>query len=183
MKASAKQPKDIQFTEEEPENSLALLAKIQEEAEREQKVKHQETGTVQIRKGAPIWSVALLGACCVALAVACVSIWYGMSRKIEEMQADYRRGELYQQRLSERVEQLNEIISEQKEELFFWEDYAVIVTEEGEKYHTYGCQYIQGKGFLIYNIGTATQSGYEPCSVCNPPGTLQYRLNRMTEGE
>ena len=53
-----------------------------------------------------------------------------------------------------------------KEELDFWQNYAVIVTEYGEKYHTYGCQYIEGKTFWIYNIDAAKSKGYEPCSVC-----------------
>ena len=55
------------------------------------------------------------------------------------------------------------------DELDFWGDYAVIVTENGEKYHTYGCQYIKGRSFWIYNVEAAISRGYEPCSVCEPP--------------
>ena len=56
-----------------------------------------------------------------------------------------------------------------KEELDFWQHYAVIVTEYGEKYHTYGCNYIEGNTFWIFNIDAAKSKGYTPCSVCNPP--------------
>ena len=56
-----------------------------------------------------------------------------------------------------------------KEELDFWQNHAVIVTEYGEKYHTFGCQYIKGSSFWIYNSEAAKSKGYEPCSVCKPP--------------
>ena len=56
-----------------------------------------------------------------------------------------------------------------QQELRFWENNAVIVTQSGEKYHTYWCQYIEGKDFTIYNVESAVRRGYEPCSVCNPP--------------
>lgn len=56
-----------------------------------------------------------------------------------------------------------------KEELDFWQNHAVIVTEYGEKYHTFGCQYIKGSSFWIYNSEAAKSRGYEPCSVCDPP--------------
>lgn len=55
------------------------------------------------------------------------------------------------------------------DELSFWGNYAVIVTETGEKYHTYGCQYVEGRSFWIYNVDAAISRGYEPCSVCDPP--------------
>lgn len=53
-------------------------------------------------------------------------------------------------------------------ELSFWRESAVIVTRTGEKYHTYGCQYIRGRDIWIYNIEAAEGRGYEPCSVCHP---------------
>lgn len=56
-----------------------------------------------------------------------------------------------------------------QQKLRFWESNAVIVTKSGEKYHTYWCQYIEGKDFTIYNVENAIRRGYEPCSVCNPP--------------
>ena len=59
--------------------------------------------------------------------------------------------------------------NEMRSELNFWKDYAVVVTEHGEKYHTYGCQYVEGREFWIYNVEAAISRGYEPCSVCDPP--------------
>lgn len=52
------------------------------------------------------------------------------------------------------------------DELSWWRDHAVIVTAGGEKYHTYGCQYVQGREFYIYNIDLAVSKGYTPCNVC-----------------
>lgn len=48
----------------------------------------------------------------------------------------------------------------------FYYNYAVLVTESGEKYHRYDCQYVQGRSFWIYNIDAAKGMGYEPCSAC-----------------
>lgn len=44
----------------------------------------------------------------------------------------------------------------------------VYVTDYGEKYHSYGCQYLRESchGMTLYK---ARQAGYTPCSVCDPP--------------
>lgn len=44
----------------------------------------------------------------------------------------------------------------------------VYVTDYGEKYHSYGCQYLSQSchGMTLYK---ARQAGYTPCSVCDPP--------------
>lgn len=44
---------------------------------------------------------------------------------------------------------------------------AVFVTETGAKYHRDGCRYLS-KSIIPINLSDA-KSGYEPCSVCNPP--------------
>ena len=51
-------------------------------------------------------------------------------------------------------------------ELDFWQQYAVIVTEEGKKYHHYGCGHIEGRDFYILNIDEAEAEGYTPCLDC-----------------
>ena len=53
-----------------------------------------------------------------------------------------------------------------KNELDFYENNAVIVTIDGEKYHKHTCQYILGKNYYIYNIEAAEHYGYEPCDIC-----------------
>lgn len=70
----------------------------------------------------------------------------------------------YQKRAADQAKELNDI----SRELSFWRRYAVMVTGTGEKYHTYGCQYVEGREFWIYNIAAAEGMGYEPCSVCDP---------------
>lgn len=58
-----------------------------------------------------------------------------------------------------------QLISKEKE-LGFWDEYAVICTTEGSKYHHYGCSHIEGKNFYIYNIDQAEALGYTPCLDC-----------------
>lgn len=121
----------------------------------------------------------------VAIILAVILFYvYGISEnRVEKLEADYF-AEItdLQNDLAEKTEQ-NETLEEEtsklrlriydlnqnQDELNFWRNFAVIVTEYGEKYHTYGCQYIENKNFWIYNIDAAIGMGYEPCSVCNPP--------------
>ena len=59
-----------------------------------------------------------------------------------------------------------QLISKDKE-LNFWNEYAVIVTEAGEKYHHYGCYHLNDcSSIWIYNIAAAESLGYEPCLDC-----------------
>ena len=139
-------------------------------------------------KGVPIWVAALLGTGCVILSVLCITIWAWAGNKVKELETlnhqlktNYQTEKNIEKGLSGRLDRLSEIMSERDEERIFWKDYAVIVTETGEKYHTYGCKYVQGRDFWIYNIDAAIGMGYEPCSTCNPPGTVEYRLDRAHE--
>lgn len=45
---------------------------------------------------------------------------------------------------------------------------TVYVTDTGEKYHTYGCQYLRSSSYSI-SLETAVKSGYTRCSKCNSP--------------
>ena len=51
---------------------------------------------------------------------------------------------------------------------------TVYITDYGEKYHTYSCQYLHDSRYAI-SLSSAVQRGYTPCSKCNPP--------RLTSGE
>ena len=55
---------------------------------------------------------------------------------------------------------------ENRKELYFWENSAVICTTEGSKYHHYGCSHIEGRSIYIYNIENAKAMGYTPCLDC-----------------
>ena len=162
---------------DEPENSLELLAKIQAEAEKER----TENKPSKKKKSAPVWVTIFLGACCIILLVAGIWIWYRMNQEIKNAIADRDNWEERYHTVTRQVDNLADLMSERDKERLFWKDYAVIVTETGEKYHTYGCQYIQGREFWIYNIDAAIDMGYEPCSECSPPGTVSYSLNRLLE--
>lgn len=47
-------------------------------------------------------------------------------------------------------------------------DTIVYVTNTGEKYHSYGCQYLR-KSCISISLSSAVASGYTRCSKCNPP--------------
>lgn len=51
-------------------------------------------------------------------------------------------------------------------ELAFYRENAVIVTENGEKFHCWGCYHLDGRRYLIYNVELAESLGYEPCADC-----------------
>lgn len=45
---------------------------------------------------------------------------------------------------------------------------TVYVTNTGEKYHRWGCQYLWNSSIPV-SLQSALASGYTPCSRCNPP--------------
>lgn len=45
---------------------------------------------------------------------------------------------------------------------------TVYITDTGNKYHRYTCQYLYDSCYSI-SLEDAIYEGYEPCSVCNPP--------------
>lgn len=51
--------------------------------------------------------------------------------------------------------------------LEFYEKYAVLVNENSNKYHKYGCDDFDESYFWIFNIDYAKQQGYYACSKCH----------------
>lgn len=45
---------------------------------------------------------------------------------------------------------------------------TVYITDTGECYHSYGCQYLK-KSCIAISLSDAVNQGYRPCSRCNPP--------------
>lgn len=45
---------------------------------------------------------------------------------------------------------------------------TVYITESGEKYHCFGCQYLR-QSCIPIDLSKAVAEGYTPCSKCNPP--------------
>ncbi|MCI5678676.1 MAG: hypothetical protein MR278_01635 [Bacteroidales bacterium] len=79
-------------------------------------------------------------------------------------QAEYR-----EKNKEETIKQYKTRIDSMSDEYEFYHKYAVIVTETGYRYHSYGCPHIEGRSFWIYNIAAAKSEGYTPCLDCNPP--------------
>ena len=61
-------------------------------------------------------------------------------------------------------------------ELRFFRNGACVVTEEGYRYHHYGCYHIVGREYWIYNTELAEYKGYSPCLDCWGDGLLTIIL-------
>ena len=61
-------------------------------------------------------------------------------------------------------------------ELRFFRNGACIVTEEGYRYHHYGCYHLVGREYWIYNTELAEYKGYSPCLDCWDDGLLTIIL-------
>ena len=68
------------------------------------------------------------------------------------------------------------ILSAYYDELRFFRNGACIVTEEGYRYHHYGCHHIAGREYWIYNTELAEYKGYSPCIDCWEDGLLTIIL-------
>lgn len=76
--------------------------------------------------------------------------------------------------LESQVDDLNDEIEELRYDswrnyrtLNFYKDYAVLVNEYSDYYHTYGCEDFDESAFWIYNINAAEQEGYYACPKCH----------------
>ena len=79
-------------------------------------------------------------------------------------QAEYR-----ERRKLEEIKRYQNNLGAISDEYNFYHDYAVIVTESGSRYHSYGCYHLNYDSFWIYNVEAAKSEGYTPCKDCNPP--------------
>lgn len=74
------------------------------------------------------------------------------------------------ERFKARVQELKDEAKEINAEYNFFHNSAVMVTEYGKRYHSYGCKHLENSdGYYIYNIENAKYQGYTPCQDCNPP--------------
>ncbi len=79
-------------------------------------------------------------------------------------QAEYR-----ERRKLEEIKRYQNNLGAISDEYHFYHDHAVIVTESGSRYHSYGCYHLNYDSFWIYNVEAAKSEGYTPCKDCNPP--------------
>lgn len=79
-------------------------------------------------------------------------------------QAEYR-----ERRYLEEIKRYQNNLGAISDEYHFYHDHAVIVTESGSRYHSYGCYHLNYDSFWIYNFEAAKSEGYTPCKDCNPP--------------
>mgnify|MGYP004663819813 CR=1 FL=1 len=62
-----------------------------------------------------------------------------------------------------------------------WTTYTVHITRTGSKYHKAGCSYL--KSDIPINILDAVNSGYTPCSRCNPPYPTTTSYNAVESND
>lgn len=74
----------------------------------------------------------------------------------DELQAQYEKAE------------------DNEEKAQYLDNNIVFTTASGESYHSYGCQYIQGRYKFIWFIADAVREGYKPCSVCQKNSLFVY---------
>lgn len=157
---------------DEHTSSLELLAQLRDECEEKEEKNKNELS----KKRSPGIALKVF---CALLVVVCFSlgfICFNLEMKIQEIEKSIEQKdksiEDYQNKLNyleDRAQYYMDQNNLYAMELDFWESSAVIITETGSKYHTYGCQYVNYDSFMIYNVAAAVAYGYEPCSVCNPP--------------
>lgn len=153
--------KDQQKRKEQANRERQEQQSKQEEKDREEKreEKQNNTGENQETSKTRRPNKKTIRNCAVFLALCVFCLFVYVTSNLYEEKAAWER------KYNEKVE----LLEQQSHELEFWKKYAVIVVENSEKYHTYGCQYIKGKDFWIYNKENADLLGYEPRSICNPP--------------
>lgn len=61
-------------------------------------------------------------------------------------------------------------------------DTIVYITNTGEKYHSYGCQYLR-KSCIQITLSSAALSGYGRCSKCSPPVLAQSELEENSQSQ
>lgn len=69
--------------------------------------------------------------------------------------------------LKEDVTYYRELWYDSFEETKFMDDYVVIVGDNNNRYHKYGCEDLDLSYFYVYNIDNAKAQGYRACSKCN----------------
>lgn len=172
--------------QEEPENSLELLAQIQAEAEKENEVKPVAKAA---GKTAPVWVVTILGIVCVACIAACVLMWANTAGRISELEKEnsqleknysslngkYSRMKDNRDTLQERVDELEDQIGPMADRITeisshsnFLMNYIGFVVEGSSYYHTFECSTFQSADtYWAHNIEYCEYLGYSPCPACH----------------
>lgn len=169
---------ESQYSKSEPENSVELLMEIQKDNESMHRNTNTMNQTPQNCRTVALRGAIIAGIVCAICVVTCIIVVLNSTHQISSLQAENEnlKGDVeYQRNFRNDAEEENK---ELKEQLDFWSRNAVIITQNGERYHTYGCQYIEGKDFIIYDVESARNMGYSPCSICDPPRRPPLVLQR-----
>ena len=116
-----------------------------------------------------LWMLSVALVCVSALALFFAFRSFSLEEALSKAMANLDASISKCQAVSNARDQLRDTAYQYSDEINFWRSNVVITTEFGEKYHTYGCQYIKDSDILWFmNVGVAKVRGYEACSICSP---------------
>lgn len=87
-------------------------------------------------------------------------------KNIQKLQEDIKENQETIDFLEETKDDLVKENSKIESKLEFFDDYAVLINEDSELYHNYGCEDFDDSNFWIYNIDAAEDKGYHACPNC-----------------
>lgn len=76
--------------------------------------------------------------------------------------------------LKDELQEQYEKAEDNEEKAQYLDEHVVFTTASGAAYHSYGCQYIQGRYKFVWFIEEAIREGYTPCSVCQKNSSFVY---------
>ena len=143
---------------EEFSSSLDLLSHLQDEVDQNNS-NHPSTCAAERNDRFKIPFIVSLAACLAAI-ILCVVFGF----KIGSLKT-----QLVQNDLTEEYNQLNDKYVALFNENLYWRNHAVLITESGGRYHTFGCQYIKGHTYIVVDVSLAKELGRSKCSACDAP--------------
>lgn len=148
--------------EEEPENSLTLLQKIQEEAERER------SAPVNDMKPSKKHRILIIAVAVLLVLIAGIQV---MGTVIENSAAEaYEEGydDGYYEGYTKGLARGRRLGGRTTTPALTQDTVTVYVTRTGEKYHRSSCPNL-GQSKMAISLEEAIDDGYTPCSRCDPP--------------
>lgn len=154
-----------QYSKSEPENSVELLMKIQNDNE----IDRKQSEEVKLRKKlkrARILLFIFAGLFTISL-VETIYLWSSYHAHAQTYyEAGYNDGKAAVGISSNSNYNIQERLERMREDGI--KNTVVYVSDQGEKYHEKGCRYLRD-GDSSLRLEEAVDKGYTPCSVCNPP--------------
>lgn len=167
---------------EEPENSLELLMKIQEDEEKKRRSDEEKALNERVRRSVPLWAAIILGASLMTCLAVCISVSMNSANRISELQGkneqlkqDYDRICEERDELQEKVTELNIEIetlsgenSMQMLRLHLLLNNVGYIVSGSDYYHAYDCDIFRNSDtYWAHNTEYCEYLGYSACPACH----------------